>query len=69
MTDYKTTTLTENEINDLKQHSTMLGQIAGYVSNFCDGETTTLEAVMMLKAYWLTREAEIIYKKLDQQND
>ena len=66
MSDYKTTTLTEDEINELKSHSTMLGQIAGYVSNFCEEETTTLQAVMMLKAYWLTREAEIIYEKLDQ---
>ena len=59
-------TLTEEEINELKSHSTMLGQIAGYVSNFCEEQTTTLQAVMMLKAYWLTREAEIIYEKLDQ---
>lgn len=66
MSDYKTTTLTEDEIDDLERHSTMLSQIAGYVSNFCEEETTTLQAVMMLKAYWLTREAELIYEKLNQ---
>ena len=66
MSDYKTTTLTEDEIDALKRHSLMLGQIAGYVSNFCEEETTTLQAVMILKAYWLTREAEIIYEKLNQ---
>lgn len=38
----------------------MLGQIAGYVSDFCDEETTTLEAVMYLKAYWHRNEAQKI---------
>ena len=64
MSEYKTTPLTEDEINDLRRHSRMLGQIAGYVSNFCEEETTTLEAVMYLKAYWHRNEALKILEDL-----
>ena len=66
MSDYKTTTLTEDEITALKRHSLMLSQIAGYVANFCEEETTTLQAVMMLKAYWHENEAKLIYEKLER---
>lgn len=65
MSEYKTTPLTEDEINDFKRHSQMLGQIASYVSDFCDDEnTTTLEAVMYLKAYWHRNEARKIEEDL-----
>lgn len=59
--------LTEDEINDLKRHSIMLGQVAGYVSDFCDEETTTLEAVMYLKAYWHRHEALKIEEDLNNE--
>ena len=64
MSDYKPTPLTEDEINDFKRDSIMLGQIAGYVSDFCEEETTTLEAVMYLKAYWHRNEARKIEEEL-----
>lgn len=64
MTDYKPTPLTEDEINNLKIHSKMLGDIAGYVGIFCLEDETTLKGVMYLKAYWHRNEALKIEEEL-----
>lgn len=43
--------MTDEQIKELEKHSIMLGQIAGYVSEFCEREDiTTLEAVLLMKA-------------------
>lgn len=67
--------MTDQEIENMKNHSTMLGQIASEVSEFCDNEEcTTLDAVRILKIKYLkllvrTSEDELnnMIKKLDQR--
>ena len=54
------------QIKDLEAHSAMLGQIAGYVAEYCqDDEMTTLEAVRWVVASYKKLLAE---KELDQIN-
>ena len=54
------------QIKDLEAHSAMLGQIAGYVAEYCiDDEMTTGEAVRWVVASYKKLLAE---KELDQIN-
>lgn len=66
MSDYKTTPLTEDEINDLKEDSKTLEIIAGYVSGVLDDHMTIIEGVMYLKAYWHRNEARKIEEDLKE---
>jgi hypothetical protein len=55
--------LTPERIKELESHSAMLGQIVGYVGEFCiDDEMTTLEAVRWVVASYKKLLAE---KELD----
>jgi len=55
---------TPERIKELESHSAMLGQIAGYVEEFCqDDEMTTLEATRWVVASYKKLLAE---KELDE---
>lgn len=51
--------ITDEEYGKLKANSIMLGQIAGYVEDFCEEEDTTLVGVMKLLSeyYYLKSDA------------
>lgn len=46
------------ELSRLREHSSMLGQIAGLVAEFCEADTTTLDGVKLMKAELYALRAE-----------
>lgn len=46
------------EQSRLREHSAMLGQIAGLVAEFCEADTTTLDGVKLMKAELYELRAE-----------
>jgi hypothetical protein len=57
--------LTDEQFEELKSHSIMLGIIATYVEDFCDEECTTLQGVMRLLAQYHMLKAESLWQKLE----
>ena len=63
-------TLTQEQYNELKSHSAMLGQIGSYVDTFCKGdEDTTLNGVLRLLAEYYNLLSEYHYSKLEQNSE
>lgn len=65
-------TLSEHhdELDTLRQHSKMLGQIAGEVSDWCnDSRCTTLNAVRYMKADLLRLQADRLEQLADDETN
>ena len=61
--------MNDEQIEQLKKNSIMLGQIAGYVYEWCDENTTTLEGVILMKAELLELKARILRDEVDSRYD
>ena len=57
--------ISEAEYNELKRCHQMLGQIGGYVEDFCEAEDTTLQGVIRLLAGFYFMKSEELYEKLE----
>jgi len=64
--------LTEEQFEELKSHSRMLGVIGAYVDDFCSEEDTVLMGVIRLLASYHTLKSCEMFNKLDdlrEQNE
>jgi hypothetical protein len=58
--------LTDEQFDELKSHSQMLGVIGMYVEDFCSEEDTVLVGVLRLLAKYHSMKAAEIYVELDK---
>ena len=56
--------ISEEEYNDLKSHSQMLGIIGSYVEEFCEEDDTTLIGVVRLLAAYHALKSRDLYEEL-----
>ena len=58
--------ITEEEYNDLKSHSQMLGIIGSQVEEFCEEDDTTLIGVMRLLAAYHSFKSRDLYDRIEK---
>ena len=58
--------ITEEEYNDLKSHSQMLGIISSYVEEFCEEDDTTLTGVVRLLAAYHALKSRDLYDRVEK---
>ena len=59
--------LTDEQFNELKSHSQMLGVIGMYVEDFCEENDTTLVGVMRLLAEYHSMMTIQLYNDIDER--
>ena len=60
---------TRERIAELEQNSAMLGQIAGVVLDFCEGEETTLQGVIRAVAMLRESQANELWNHWEKENN
>ena len=58
--------ISEEEYNDLKSHSQMLGMIGSYVEEFCEEDDTTLAGVVRLLAEYHSLKSKDLYMEIER---
>ena len=61
--------LTDEQYDELKSHSQMLGIIGTYVEDFCNEDDTTLQGVLRVLAEYYTMKSNEIYTHLDSKHN
>jgi len=59
--------LTDEQFNELKSHSQMLGVIGMYVEDFCEENDTTLVGVMRFLAEYHSMKTIQLYNAIDER--
>lgn len=59
--------LTDEQFDELKSHSQMLGVIGMYVEDFCEENDTTLVGVMRLLAEYHSMKTIQLYNDIDER--
>lgn len=58
--------LTDEQFDNLKSHSQMLGVIGAYVEEFCEAEETVLVGVLRLLAEYHSMKATLTYNEIEK---
>ena len=62
--------LTDEQYEDLKSHSLMLGRVGAYVEGFCKNEEdTVLVAVLRLLSEYHSLKAESLFRSLEAEEE